>query len=153
MFQFPFGHSPASHLRLAFHRNKHQGRDAPHVEGLYQLLLHIAIHLVNINFPLVLPLQLFQDRGYGLTRDTPIRVEIYHNRTLPLKSVHPLILIVKHFPLKLSFVKCSIIVILLQINKYMNHTHYSHNKLQVLSQPCSPIAFFIVSLENHYKTR
>ena len=100
MFQFPFGHGPASHLWLAFHRNKHQGRDAPHVESLHQLLLAVAIHLVNINFPLVLPLQLFQDQGYGLTRNTSIRVEIYHDRTLPLKSIHPLILIVKHLPLK-----------------------------------------------------
>ena len=100
MFQFPFGHSPASHLRLAFHRNKHQGRDAPHVEGLYQLLLHIAIHLVNINFPLVLSLQFFQNRGYGLTRDTPVRVEIYHYRTLSLESIHSAILVVKLFPKK-----------------------------------------------------
>ena len=100
MFQFPFGHGPASHLWLAFHRNKHQGRDAPHVEGLHQLLLHIAIHLVNINFPLVLSLHFFQNRGYGLTRDSPVRVEIYHYRTLSLESIHSAILVVKHFLFK-----------------------------------------------------
>ena len=43
MLQFPFGHGPASHLRLTFHGNKHQGRDAPHVKGLHQLLFPIAI--------------------------------------------------------------------------------------------------------------